>query len=103
MGFADRPGQEERRFAAHVRGLSAAQCEDPPDTHFRCRALTRSFDAMSGANWFTTLDLASGLPPDRDVGGRPREDGLHHTYGGLYEFNRMPVRGSVTVPRPSRG
>ena len=51
--------------------------------------IEESLDALSGAKWFSTLDLASGYN-QVVVAEKDRQKTAFCTLFGLYEFNRMP-------------
>ncbi len=51
--------------------------------------IEKSLDSLSGAWWFSTLDLASGYN-QVEVVEKDRQKTAFCTPFGLYEFNRMP-------------
>ncbi|XP_073720501.1 uncharacterized protein [Misgurnus anguillicaudatus] len=51
--------------------------------------IEESLDALSGAQWFSTLDLASGYN-QVEVAEKDRQKTAFCTPFGLYQFNRMP-------------
>lgn len=63
--------------------------------------IEESLDALTGARWFSTLDLASGYN-QVPVTEADRHKTAFSTPFGLFEWNRMPL-GFATLPPPSRG
>lgn len=51
--------------------------------------IKESLSALSGAQWFSTLDLASGYN-QVEVADKDRRKTAFCTPFGLYQFNRMP-------------
>ena len=80
-----RKKDDSLRMCVDYRLLNAKTHRDA----FPLPRIDESFDAMSGANWFTTLDLASGYHQIA-MSEDDREKTAFTTPMGLYEFNRMP-------------
>ncbi|XP_041935239.1 uncharacterized protein LOC121697664 [Alosa sapidissima] len=73
------------RLCVDYRQLNAKTRKDA----FPLPRIEESLDALSGAKWFSTLDLASGYN-QVPVSEQDREKTAFCTPFGLFEFNRMP-------------
>lgn len=73
------------RMCVDYRQVNAKTCKDA----FPLPRIEESFDALSGAKWFSTLDLASGYN-QVPVAEEDKYKTAFCTPFGLFEFNRMP-------------
>lgn len=73
------------RLCVDYRQLNAKTRKDA----FPLPRIEETLDALSGAKWFSTLDLASGYN-QVSVAPQDREKTAFCTPFGLFEFNRMP-------------
>uniref|UniRef100_A0A3P9LYG9 Gypsy retrotransposon integrase-like protein 1 n=1 Tax=Oryzias latipes TaxID=8090 RepID=A0A3P9LYG9_ORYLA len=73
------------RMCVDYRQLNARTRKDA----FPLPRIDESLDALAGAQWFTTLDLASGYS-QVEVAEKDKAKTAFCTPFGLFEFNRMP-------------
>lgn len=73
------------RFSVDYRRLNSVTHKDA----YPLPRIEESLTSLQGAQWYSTLDLASGYW-QVEVDERDREKTAFTTHLGLYEFNRMP-------------
>lgn len=73
------------RLCVNYRQLNAKTRKDA----YPLPRIEESLDALNGAQWFTTLDLASGYN-QVPVSETDKEKTAFCTPFGLFEYNRMP-------------
>lgn len=76
----------EIRLCVDYRQLNAKTRKDA----YPLPRIEESLDALTGAKWFSTLDLASGYNQG-PMAEKDKEKKAFCTPFGLFEFNRMPV------------